>query len=190
MILTIYFRNKVVSLRQGFSFFACFPHNYLLAAIFPPTLQPVYVCLLPVRSWDRGHGPAGDDGHPVRSGDEEGHVPHRLPAIQGAALQAHGHPQVGSPWRILQDTHLSVSDPDLNSWSRSWSISRFFSEHLNWKNWAIFQILRQKIYFLILKMYLVFTGTSIKDFYAPGEVSIPPRRIWSSSYMVFPYFPF
>jgi hypothetical protein len=45
-------------------------------------------------SGDSWYGPAGDDGHSVRAGDEEGHVPHRLTAIQGTALQAHGHTQV------------------------------------------------------------------------------------------------
>ena len=45
-------------------------------------------------SRDCGNGPAGDDGHPVRAGDQEGHVQDRVPALQGAALQAHDHPQV------------------------------------------------------------------------------------------------
>ncbi len=93
---------------QGFSsfFLHVFPTIILKLPILPPTLQLVYVCLLLVRSWDRGYGPAGDDGHPVRSGDEEGHVPHRLPALQGAALQAHGHPQVGSPWFNRAGVHI------------------------------------------------------------------------------------
>ena len=48
-------------------------------------------------SRDCGNGPAGDDRHPVRARDQERHVPHGVPALQGAALQADGHPEEHQP---------------------------------------------------------------------------------------------
>ena len=48
-------------------------------------------------SRDCWYGPASDDGHPVWPSDQERDVPDRLPALQGAAVQADGDPEEHQP---------------------------------------------------------------------------------------------
>ena len=45
-------------------------------------------------SWDSGYGPAGYDGYPVWSCNEERDVQNGFPALQGTAVQAYGYSQV------------------------------------------------------------------------------------------------
>ena len=54
-------------------------------------------------SGDCWYGPASDDGHPVWPSDQERDVPDRLPALQGAAVQADGDPEEHQPQ--LREVH-------------------------------------------------------------------------------------